>query len=462
MSAIGAGVVLALAVLVWRLYQYLPLQFLAIGLLVPAIALAVIAAAGGRRVGRLMASGDVDSVILLGLAVGMVVFTVSLYLVLVPPDGFSWLGFGLIVGAVFAITAWNHRSRSVVPFVVFLLAFGSLAVLVMSTMDDRGASLDVMMFQSEASDALVSGENPFGMTFANPFSPETSAMYWDPSLTKDGVLLFGFPYPPASLVTVVPFHVAFDNFRLAQAVAYLATAVAIVGILPSLRGRRIATAFLLVSPLLYVVGFGWTEPLVMVAVAGVAYAFTRRSTTTPFLVGVAISLKQYAILLLPPSLLLVERPWTRDKVWRAMWPPLAVTGATMIPFLLWGPGDFMNAVIRVQMVQPFRSDSLALPAVVAATIGTPPPLVIVAFQAAAVVGATVVCLRRCPIGAHGFTLGSAVMLLALFAFSKQAFPNYYSLVIGLLFIGAAASLRSTEVAPHEVGSSLQERRVDVD
>ena len=129
-----------------------------------------------------------------------------------------------------------------------------------------------------------------------------------------------------------------------------------------------------------------------------------------------------------------------------MWPPLAVVAFTMIPFLLWAPSDFVQSVLRVQLVQPFRPESLAFPALVAQSVGTPHSLAVTVLQGVAVVGTIVVCLRRSPVGPHGFALASALILVVLYATSKQAFPNYYSLAIGLLFLGASASLSHVEEA----------------
>jgi uncharacterized membrane protein len=157
-------------------------------------------------------------------------------------------------------------------------------------------------------------------------------------------------------------------------------------------------------------------------------------------VGLAVSLKQYAVLLLPAALLLIERPWSMRKVVREMWPTFAVIVVTTLPFLIWSPTDFLQSVVRVQFVQPFRIDSLALPAAVARIFGSLPPELVLAGQAAAVIGVVFVVLRRSPIGAHGFAVSSAAILLALMVFSKQAFPNYYILPIALLFSGAAACL----------------------
>jgi len=51
-----------------------------------------------------------------------------------------------------------------------------------------------------------------------------------------------------------------------------------------------------------------------------------------------------------------------------------------------------------------------------------------------------VTLRRTPIGPRGFALSTALVMLVAFSFSKQAFANYYLLVVALLFAAVACPI----------------------
>jgi hypothetical protein len=61
----------------------------------------------------------------------------------------------------------------------------------------------------------------------------------------------------------------------------------------------------------------------------------------------------------------------------------------------------------------------------------------VAFALAA--GAIVLCLWKCPRTPSGFAAGFALTFLVFFAFNKQAFCNYYHLVIAALCIALASA-----------------------
>ena len=134
----------------------------------------MLAAVGDRRAHRILAKADIDGVIGIGLVLGVSTFAISLFLALVPPAGVSWLVFGGVLVAVAALTGWIDRSASIVPFAASVVTLAAVLVMVISVMDSRGDSLDVMVFQSEGTEAILSGDNPYGIRFVNPYSPADS------------------------------------------------------------------------------------------------------------------------------------------------------------------------------------------------------------------------------------------------------------------------------------------------
>ena len=441
--AVAAGTAVSVGCFLWLLdgSRTAAMMALSSGFVVVGLVVAVVAVVSRS------ASGLPDTMFGLSRYLGLVqvlavvIFVSSLYVMVLPRTAASLVTFGVVAVVVAASITWNAVARgSWVPYATLIVGV-SLALLIgLFASMARKDAVDVMLFQSEAANALVAGNSPYEIRFDNPYTPEQTQRFYDPSLVVDGVLQFGYPYPPLSLIVVAPFEVLIEEVRVAYALALIATGIVVVAISPTYHGRLMSAAFLGMSPGLYVVRFGWTEPILMLAASLAVLAASRRSRAAPYLVGLAVGLKQYAVLLLPAALLLIERPWSMRKVAREMWPSLAVVVVTTLPFLIWSPSDFIHSVVRVQFVQPFRIDSLALPAAVARTIGSPPPELVLAGQAAAVIGVVFVVLWRSPIGPHGFAISSAAILLALMVFSKQAFPNYYILPIALLFSGAAACL----------------------
>ncbi len=141
--------------------------------------------------------------------------------------------------------------------------------------------------------------------------------------------------------------------------------------------------------------------------------------------------KQYAPLLLPLTTLVV--PW-RTMLRRSFLLPMIGTAAVCtVPALL--ARGFWRSVVVVQFIQPFRRDSLSF-AAWWANHGHPEPSTALFFVPA--IAAIALCCRYAPRTPSGFAASSALVMLLFFAFAKQAFPNYYFLVIGALCVATAA------------------------
>jgi hypothetical protein len=148
--------------------------------------------------------------------------------------------------------------------------------------------------------------------------------------------------------------------------------------------------------------------------------------------------KQYFILAVPLSaLLLPEGARLRDLA-KLLGIALAVGLAVSLPLALWDADAFVRSAITLQPRGPFRPDSLSYLAVVARATGVQLPSLL-GFAAAA--GAAALGLRRLPRAPAGFCAATALTCLAFFAFNKQAFGNYYSFVVGALCTAVAAPSR---------------------
>jgi hypothetical protein len=91
--------------------------------------------------------------------------------------------------------------------------------------------------------------------------------------------------------------------------------------------------------------------------------------------------------------------------------------------------------VLLQFGQPFRADALSF---LAPLHGALPHAAAAAVPFAVTLTVTVWVVRKCPRTPAGFALASAAVLLAFFALNKQAFCNYYHLVIGALCCAGAA------------------------
>jgi hypothetical protein len=112
-----------------------------------------------------------------------------------------------------------------------------------------------------------------------------------------------------------------------------------------------------------------------------------------------------------------------------------VAAAVTLPFAIWGFGEFWTSVVMTQLRAPFRMDALSYAAMMARGFGFMVPQWL---PLAAALGAAAFSLRKASHTPAGYACGAALILLAFFAFAKQAFCNYYFLVIGVLCCGIAS------------------------
>ena len=156
----------------------------------------------------------------------------------------------------------------------------------------------------------------------------------------------------------------------------------------------------------------WTEPFVVLGLAVVVFAACRSPSTVPWLFGGFVVLKQYLVLAVPASLLLVRH--SRD-VFRFLVRASIVAAAVTLPFVAWNARGFWNSVVTLQVHQPFRLDALSYLAWWTLRGHDRPPATI-AFLAAAL--AASLGLSRLPRTPAGFASMVALTFLAFFAFEQ--------------------------------------------
>jgi uncharacterized membrane protein len=189
---------------------------------------------------------------------------------------------------------------------------------------------------------------------------------------------------------------------------------------------------LLTTPrIFFVIEQGWTEPFAICLASAAVAAAWRSSRAFPAALGLALGVKQYMGVMLPGVLLLSAHEKTRGRTAAIA---LAVAVGTAAPFVIWDPAGFARSVVLLQLNEPFRTDSLSFLAWLARP-GLAPPQTAVTLLAGA--GALALALWRLPKTASGIAALTALTTLALFAFGKKAFCNYYFFVIAMLCIGAA-------------------------
>jgi hypothetical protein len=305
--------------------------------------------------------------------------------------------------------------------------------------------IDVYAFHEEAFRVLSRHGNPYAVDMPNIYG---HTMWYAPGFATGDHVLVGFLYPPLSLALTWLGKQAGD-YRYASAAA-----VTLAGFfLARARGGRlglVAAALLLFTPRgLFVLEQGWTEPLVVLFLAATIYSACRAPKAVPWVFGLLLAVKQYGILLFPLSVLLVEKgPFWRK--WLTFATKAVATAAVVtLPGALPNLRAFVNSVVLFQGRQPFRSDALSY-AAWSAVDGVPRLPGWASFAAALV--ALGLCLWRAPRTPAGFATSTCLVLLCFFAFAKQAFCNYYYVILaaGCCAVAALRPERPRPGAEHLV------------
>lgn len=296
--------------------------------------------------------------------------------------------------------------------------------------------IDVRDFVDESIAAMFGGTSPYATTISSPFDDATNATFFPEGLVVDGEIQTGFAYPSVPLLALVPGWLLGD----ARIMVWAAWAGLVLVLWRFDRTRdHEATWLLAICPgSVYVVGFAWVEPISLALLAVAAVAFQRSHRSAPLLLGLALASKQYFVLVLPLCLLLVPAARRQPGGLRTTVAGTAA-GALVptVPFILWDPAAWWSSVVQFTLDQPFRVDSLSLPASWAELTGSTSSagaLTVVAPVLAVVLAVALAWLA--PRTPAGFCVAVALVLLVATVFSKQAFPNYYQLVSGLLLAAA--------------------------
>jgi hypothetical protein len=130
-------------------------------------------------------------------------------------DGWDLTPFRVMVVAAGLFTAGAIAAPGIVGRAclwAMLLVHAGIGLWVLRATPSPG--VDVIAFQQEACQALVAGHDPYAITFENDYP----SRFYGPGLVGNGRLLFGFPYPPLSLMLVLPGY-ALGDVRYAHWVA---------------------------------------------------------------------------------------------------------------------------------------------------------------------------------------------------------------------------------------------------
>ena len=328
-----------------------------------------------------------------------------------------------------------------------LLVFWLLGVWVIKS--SPKPMIDVFVFQQTSGDALLHGRNPYTLTPPNIYG---HMQYYSPELVKDGYLTIGNPYPPLSIYFSTLGYLVGGDIRYSYLLAIVLSGALIAFLHPGRESKLAAFIFLFTPRVFYLVEQSWTEPIVVLFLTATVYCAIHYPRWLPFILGLLFASKQYLLFLIPLTLLLIP-PRSSWRNWAHMYSRMAgVAIAVTAPLALWNISAFMWNVGEVQWYQIFRMDALSYLALYA-RIFNQIPSQLIGFVALAI--AFLPVWRFAPRTPTGFVISIAWCLGIFFAFNKQAFCNYYFLVIGAICC-TLASLPTSHQASQEENSFSEE------
>jgi hypothetical protein len=329
------------------------------------------------------------------------------------------------------------RARILMALLLAFTALGIWAILA-----SPAPRIDVFLIHQESLAAIARGENPYTITFTNPYP---GGGFYAPGTATAGRLLFGYVYPGFTLLVALPGYLLAHDYRYSFLAAMVLSAALAARSRSSWWAPIAAAVFLFTPRAFFVLEQGWTEPVLLLGLALTVFAASRRlQWLLPIGVGIILCAKQYSILAVPALLLLQPSFAT----WRAfgviLLKAVAVALVLTVPIVLWDPAAYWHNVYGMQFGQPFRPDSLSLPVFWLRKFGGEMPRLL-QFGAPAVLG--IATLLRAPRTPSGFAWAVGTLYFIFFMF-RQGFCNYYYLVIGTYALALAAAPAAAEPPPH--------------
>lgn len=324
-----------------------------------------------------------------------------------------------------------HWSKGIQVPLLFLIHFALGVWVIKSTPDPP---IDVFLFHKQSLEGLLHGINPYTLSIPNIY--EASKGFYGEGVLVNGRVNVGFPYPPLSLLLALPGHLIAGDYRYSNLAAMTMSGVFMAYARPSRVSMIAAAVFLFTPRVFYLLELGWTEPLVVLLLTATLFCAWRSPGLLPLALGLLFAVKQYAVVIAPFAFFLLPGPFKKKDFVALIAKATLVAALVTFPAFLINAGAFFKDVIAFQFRQPFRLDSLSYLAWIAQTTGKFLPAWL---GFATIIPTTVLALKRAPRTPAGFAAAVALVFLVFFAFSKQAFGNYYYFCLGALCCAVAVT-----------------------
>ena len=164
--------------------------------------------------------------------------------------------------------------------------------------------------------------------------------------------------------------------------------------------------------------------------------------------------KQYMPFFVPLVPLLVpEARRLPGGIWRNLAVTAVVSGTILIPFVIWGPREFMHSVVALQFDQPWRSDAFSLLVWWGEVVSEVPRWVQSVLPLGSALAISIVLGSKAIRAPWAFSAAIGVVMCVMALLAKQAFSNYFAFSAAAVLIGAillgSGSAESNTSEPHD-------------
>jgi hypothetical protein len=323
--------------------------------------------------------------------------------------------------------AWVTRAR---PVALLVLALGAGIWALDVCPKPR---IDVWALDQQAADAWLHGRRVYG------HGSMTALDTYDLKRVIDT-----YDYPPLTLMLSAAAFAATGDTRWAQLVAMVVGAAALRVFAKRVTASAPLADLLMACALfhpsaLFVLQQAWGEPLAVPFLAAFCLAIAAgRTRLAAIALGLLCALKQHLVLYLPALLLVPGLGWSGGAI------ALAVVATTYLPFAVPSPRAVWESLVLHHLNNPFRPDSLSLPALLSdAGIYLP------SWIGFAATAASLAVLKGMPRRLGPLLLAASAQFLVFYVLGRQAFCNYYFL-LGPTWLLAAAALARPATTPARV------------
>ena len=308
----------------------------------------------------------------------------------------------------------------------------------------RETMLDRLAAQPAEKWTLQRSRNVYAMQFPSPYFDERRQ---GPRLDRDGnpresAWFDHYGYPPLTIYANALSYFLFREVRALWIVCDVFAALCIYLLARRLRpgpenrrhGELATLCFLFMPRSLFVLEQSWTEPLLVAAMGALALAlaYGRGAVGVGALLGLWLSAKQYAVVAAVSLLRYLGAT-------RRMLICILAAGATglliLLPMALWDFGAMWHDVFGFFLGSAPRPDALSIVGMLTRWKVDVPWWVVTPLWLGAVVFFTC-AMRR---GLSGWLFSAAGTWLVFFALGKQAFMNYFYVILFALLLAAAAT-----------------------